>query len=63
MASDLIEHVVKKTNARVQIRLACAVEVDGGRDLRFFGVAGDGGLAHGGAHRRIVAEAGIMLGF
>lgn len=47
MASDLIEHVVKKANASLQISLACAVEVDGHGDLGFFGVSGNGGGAHG----------------
>jgi len=42
---DLIEHVVKKTDARGQLRLASAVEIDPDLDLCFFGVATDLGNA------------------
>jgi len=38
---DLIEHVIKKTDARGQIGLPSAIEVDANLDLRFFGVAAD----------------------
>jgi hypothetical protein len=63
MASDLIKHVVKKTNAGVQLGFACAVKVDGGGDLGFFGIAGNACLADDGAHGLIVAELEAWLGF
>jgi hypothetical protein len=43
--------------------LACAVKVDRGRDLGFFGVAGNACLAGCGAHGLIVAELEAWLGF
>ena len=41
MACNLIEHVVKKTNARRQVSLAGAVQIDFDSDLGFCSVARD----------------------
>jgi hypothetical protein len=38
VAGDLVEHVVKEADARVQLGLARAVEVDAHGDLRLGGV-------------------------
>jgi hypothetical protein len=47
VAGDLVEHVVKKTDARVQLGLAGAVEVDAHGDAGLGGVAADFGGAVG----------------
>ena len=49
MACNLIEHVVKKTNARRQVGLTSAVQIDFDSDLSFCSVARDfsnAGCAH-----------------
>ncbi|GAB3363524.1 hypothetical protein GCM10027395_14520 [Giesbergeria sinuosa] len=46
VAGDLFEHVIKKTNAAVQLRLACAVQIEAHSDLGFQRMAGNVGLTH-----------------
>jgi len=45
MACDLIQHVVKKTYACIQLCHASAIQIDVDSDLRFVGVARDFGAA------------------
>ena len=45
MPRRLVEHVVRKGTPVLQIGLAIAIEIDGSGDLRFLGVALDGGGA------------------
>jgi hypothetical protein len=47
VAGDLIEHVVKKTNARRKLGLTRSIQVDLNRDSGLLGVAYDVGLPHG----------------
>ena len=47
VACDLVEHVVKKPDACVQLGLARAVEVDAHADAGFCGIAADLGNAVG----------------
>ena len=44
VARDLVQHVVEKADAGMQLRLAAAVEVDAHRDAGFGRVAGDLGV-------------------
>jgi hypothetical protein len=45
VAGDLVQHVVKKTDASAQIRQASAVQVHAGGDLSFGSVASDFGCS------------------
>jgi hypothetical protein len=46
MTRDLVEHVVKETNAGRELGLARAVEVDLDGDLGLIGITGYFGLSH-----------------
>jgi hypothetical protein len=47
MARDLIEHMVEKAHASMDVRLAGAVEERFNRDFSLFRLARDAGAAHG----------------
>ena len=45
MPRELVEHVVREGHTGLPDRSAIAIEIDGNGDLRFLGVALDGGAA------------------
>ena len=46
MTGNLVDHVIQKTNASVQLGLATAVQIDANGDLGFQRVTGNVGLTH-----------------
>jgi hypothetical protein len=46
MLGKAFEHMIKKANASRNFRCACPIQIHGDRDLRFFGIALNGGRPH-----------------
>lgn len=53
VSSDLVQHVVQKTNPGGQFGLARAVKIEGDADVRLGRFSGDFGLAHGAFHKEV----------